>query len=62
MNDELVTILEKVRDAVDADGQQADSMEALLLEDPIAFAEQYRAYLSEEERARLGAPSLGSTM
>ncbi len=55
MDDELIEILEKVQDAVDADAVQADAIEALLLEDPIAFAAKYRAHLSAEDRARLGA-------
>ena len=55
MSDDLIEILEKVQAALGADGQQADSMEALLLEDPIEFAEKYRAHLSSQERARLGA-------
>lgn len=55
MNDELIDILEKVQDAVDADGTEADSMEALLLEDPIEFAQRYREHLTTRERTLLGA-------
>ena len=55
MNDELIEILEKVQSAVDAEGVEADAMEALLLEDPVAFADRYRAHLTPDERARLGA-------
>ena len=55
MNDELIAILEKVQDATDAEGAQADAMEALLLEDPSGFADRYRDHLTERERARLGS-------
>ena len=55
MSDELIEIFEKVRDALDAYGTQADAMEALLLEDPIEFASKYRDHLSQGERALLGA-------
>ena len=55
MNDELIEILEKVQDAVDADGAQSDAMEALLLEDPSTFASKYRQHLDDRDRALLGA-------
>ena len=55
MNDQLIEILEKVQDALDADPTTADAMEALLLEDPIAFADKYREHLTSDERALLGA-------
>ncbi len=58
MNEALTDILEKVQDAVDAEGAQADAMEALILEDPIAFAAEYRAYLTERERRLLGATTV----
>lgn len=54
MNEELIDILERVQEATDADGVQADAMEALLLEDPIEFAHRFRDHLTDGDRARLG--------
>lgn len=57
MNEELIEILEKVGDAIDASPQETDALEALLMEDPIAFAERYAEHLEPEERALLGSVS-----
>ncbi|MEL7370447.1 MAG: hypothetical protein AAFN74_16125 [Myxococcota bacterium] len=57
MDDALVDILEKVQEALDADGVEADAIEALLYEDPEAFAGKYSEYLTEQDRKLLGAVS-----
>ncbi|MEM7678714.1 MAG: hypothetical protein AAF449_22260 [Myxococcota bacterium] len=58
MDDALIDILERVQEALNADGVQADAIEALLHEDPIAFAGKYSAYLSDQDRKLLGAVSV----